>query len=227
MKRRGRKSSQPLLRIKGLTKRYGDVSALGPVSFEVSAGQLVALVGHNGSGKSTLLASVAGVLEPTEGEVEIAGVRAGEQSARAAVSYVRDSPILYDDVSLTEQLEYLSRLHGSDPETHDSRGLLEELGLGEKADDLPSTYSRGMRQKAALAVAMCRPFALLLIDEPFAGLDKEGRETLLELIRDVKRDKGTVVVATHDRQALDLFDRAVVLDEGEVVYDGAPAGLPT
>jgi ABC-type multidrug transport system ATPase subunit len=227
MKRRRNKPTPPLLRLEGLTKRYGDASALGPVSFEVSAGQLVALVGHNGSGKSTLLATVAGVLEPTEGEVEIAGVGAGEQAARAAVSYVRDNPILYDDVSLTEQLEYLSRLHGSDPEAHDSRGLLEDLGLGEQADNLPSTYSRGMRQKAALAVAMCRPFALLLIDEPFAGLDHEGREALLGLIRDVRRDHGSVVVATHDRQALDVFDRALVLDEGEVVYDGSPAGIPT
>lgn len=224
-RRQGRKRP-PLLRFRETTKYHGDVRAVGPISLDVSAGQLVALLGHNGSGKSTLLATASGVLEPTDGTVAIAGSPAGNQAARAAVSYIGDSPILYDDLSLNEHLEYLSRLHGSTPAAHDAPKLIDRLGLRDHAESLPSTFSRGLRQKAAIAIAFCRPFALLLIDEPFAGLDRAGRGAFVELIRGARDQNGTVVVATHDHAVLDVFDRAVLLNDGTVVYDGTPGGIP-
>jgi ABC-type multidrug transport system ATPase subunit len=224
--RRVRSRDRPLLRFDDTTKFHGPVRAVGPVSFEVPAGQLVALLGHNGSGKSTLLATAAGLLEPTGGMVKVAGSPAGSRTARAVVSYIRDNPVLYDDLSLNEHLEYLSRLHGTTPAAHDAEALTGRLGLSARADEVPSTYSRGLRQKAAIAVALCRPFALLLVDEPFSGLDPPGRRTLIELIREVRARGGSVVVATHDLGVLEHFDRAVVLSDGTVVHDGPPAELP-
>lgn len=226
MTRRRKRPPAPLLSFDEVTKEYGEVLALGPVSLEVGYGQLVALLGHNGSGKSTLLAAAAGVLEPTEGEVKIAGAKAGDMAARAAVTYVRDRPVLYEDLSLSEHLEYLARLHGSDPEAHDSRALVENLGMAKHADEVPSTFSRGMRQKASIAVAMCRPFALMLIDEPFSGLDQQGKDAFIDLITGVRGQNGSVLVATHTFEALDVFDRVVILDEGTLVYDGPPDGAP-
>jgi len=201
-------------------KHYGDVIAVGPVSFTVETGQAVALVGHNGSGKSTLLSLAAGVADVSEGSVKIAGAEAGTSAARAALSYIPDHPVLYDDLSLWEHVEYLSHLHGSTPEAHDAKGLIERLGLASRVDDLPSTFSRGLRQKSAIVVGLCRPFATLVIDEPFSGLDRTGREALLELIAEIRDERGSVLVATHDPQMLGVFDRAVMLEQGEVVFDG-------
>lgn len=215
-----------LLRMTDTTKYHGDLRALGPISIDVPAGQLVALLGPNGSGKSTLLATIAGQLEPTDGSVSIAGCPAGEQAARAAVSYLRDRPILYEDLSLNEHLEYLSRLHGSTPAANEAGSLIDRLGLTDRADDVPSTYSRGLRQKAAIVVALCRPFALLLLDEPFSGLDPRGRVELMSILTETRADGGTVVAATHDLGALDGFERAVMLNDGEATYDGDPRRMP-
>ncbi len=201
-------------------KHYGEVIAVGPVSFSVSAGEAVALVGHNGSGKSTLLSLAGGVADVSEGSVRIAGSTAGSAAARAAMSYLPDHPVLYDDLSLWEHIEYLSHLHGSTPAAHDAEKLIERLGLSSRVDDLPSTFSRGLRQKSSIAIGLCRPFAVLAIDEPFSGLDGTGRETLLELISEVREERGAVLVATHDPQMFGVFDRAVMLEQGEVVFDG-------
>ena len=227
MSRKRARPDRPLVEFRAVSKRFGPVHAVGPVSFGVRPGEVVALVGHNGSGKSTLLGTGAGALEPSEGEVKIGRARAGEPAARAAVSFLRDRPVLYDDLSLNEQLEYLSRLHGSSPERHDSRALLDELGLSDRADDLPSVFSRGLRQKAAIAIGFCRPFALLLADEPFSALDRDGRAALVRLMDRTRRENGAVLVATHDETALEMVDRVIVLDHGLIVHDGSPDDIPS
>lgn len=226
-KTRAKPKQEPLLRFTDAEKHHGDMLAVGPVTFDVPAAQLVALVGHNGSGKSTLLATAAGVLAPTDGNITVSGVPAGEQKARAAVSYIRDHPVLYEDLTVQEHLEYLTRLHGSTPEDQDADHIIDRLGLSSRVDDLPSTFSRGLRQKAAIAIALCRPFTMLLVDEPFSGLDSLGRDALMELIREVRSQNGSVLVATHDKAALTVFDRVLMLSEGELVYDGAPEHLPS
>lgn len=226
MKTNTQKRSESPLSFSSITKHHGETRAVGPLSLQIEAGQSVALLGHNGSGKSTLLALAAGLLEASDGSVTVFGEPAGEQAARAAVSYIRDNPVLYEDLSLREQLEYLTRLHGSEPEAHDVDQLIERLGLSSRVDDLPSTLSRGLRQKAAIAVALCRPFALLLVDEPFAGLDPAGQIALLDILEQIRNDNGSVVVATHDHRMLSRFDRALVLSDGQLVYDGPVAEIP-
>ena len=115
MAERRSRAPKPLLRCTDLAKDYGSARAVGPVSLTIDAGERVALVGHNGSGKSTLLSLIAGRLEPTEGAVRIRGFPAGDLRARALVSYLPDTPVLYDDLSLGEHLDYLSRLHHTTP----------------------------------------------------------------------------------------------------------------
>ena len=134
-----------------LTKDYGDRPALAPLTIGVPIGQRVAVVGHNGSGKTTLIRMAAGLLDPSGGDVEIMGHASGTPEARAALAYLSDTPSFYDDLSLWEHLEYVARLHGVDEWDQVAADLLGHLGLYERADDLPNTFSRGLRQKAAIA----------------------------------------------------------------------------
>ena len=207
----------------GLVKTYGDAPALGPVDLTVTANERVVLIGHNGSGKTTLLRLAAGLLDPTAGTVTLCGHPVGSIEARAAVSYLGDQPVFYDDLSVREHLEYVARLHGNDDWEAQADDLLNRLGIAERADELPTTFSRGLRQKAAIALAFVRPFELLLVDEPFVGLDQGGREALLELLGEAHAAGAALLVATHELQTVAAAQRVVALRDGAVVFNGPPS----
>ncbi len=206
----------------GLRRDYGDVTALHPIELAVPAGQRLALVGHNGSGKTTLIRMLAGLLAPTAGGATIAGHIAGSMGARAALSYLADQPIFYDDLSVLEHLEYVARLHGRQEWTDAADDLLERFALTDRADDLPSTFSRGLKQKAAICLAFVRPFDVLVVDEPFVGLDSNGRDELLALFDDAHELGKTVLVATHELATVAASQRVVALRDGQIAYDGSP-----
>jgi ABC-type multidrug transport system ATPase subunit len=207
---------------RGVRKEYGEVAALQGLDLTVAPGELVALVGHNGSGKSTFLRLVTGLLDLTGGELDVFGAPAGSLEARAAVSFVPDDPVLYDDLSVAEHLEYVARLHGLDAAPEAAAELLAYLGLAHRADDLPSRFSRGLRQRTSLALAFVRPFDLLLVDEPFVGLDPSGQAACIDLLCETASAGRAVVVATHQLSFLERVSRVVVLRDGELVRDGPP-----
>jgi ABC-type multidrug transport system ATPase subunit len=208
-----------------LTKEYDGLVALDHFSASFHDGELVALVGHNGSGKSTLLGIVAGILEPSEGSVSVVGEPAGSMIARAAVSYVPDNPVLYDDLSVWEHVAYVAALHGATDWEDRAPELLERLGLWERADDLPSRFSRGLRQKTMLAVGLVRPFSVLLVDEPFVGLDPAGQAAIVDLMLEAVDAGATVVASTHQTTLLSHASRCIGLRDGATVFDG-PSGNP-
>lgn len=211
---------EPVLVAAEVTKEYGDLVALAPLSLEVPAGEMLALIGHNGSGKSTFLRMAAGLLDITEGTITVAGVPAGTSDARAALSFLPDDPVLYDDLSVREHMAYVAALHGVDIDEDGIDEIIETVGLLDRADDLPARFSRGLRQRTSIALGVVRPMELLLVDEPFVGLDLTGKQSLLEML-DGLRDAGVaVVVATHDPSFVDRADRCVALRDGEVVHDG-------
>lgn len=212
------------LRALGLAKDYGDRPALAPLDLEIATGERVALVGHNGSGKTTFLRMAAGLLEPTSGEVRIGSARAGSLLARRAVSWLPDSPTFYDDLSLWEHLEYVARLHGVTEWADRAEHLVECLGVAHRRDDLPTTFSRGLRQKASIALGLVRPCELLLVDEPFVGLDRSGKDALLRLLDEAAAAGTTLVIATHELGFLDRVGRVVALRDGVVVHDGPADG---
>lgn len=210
------------LDVVGLAKRYGDAPALWPMDLRVGAGERISLIGHNGSGKTTLMRMLVGMLESSEGTATIAGHPIGSIEARAAVSYLADQPVFYDDLTVWEHLEYIARLHGTDDWEQQAVDLVDMVGLMDRVDDLPSTFSRGLKQKAALCMAFVRPFDVMLIDEPFVGLDRLGREALLALLTLAHSDGATLVVATHELSSVKESSRLLALSAGEVVYDGDP-----
>ena len=209
-----------MLAANGAAKSYGDLVALTPVDLSVPRGELVALVGHNGSGKSTLLRLAAGALELSAGSVEIDGLPAGSPAARAATSFIPDDPVLYDDLSVREHLAYVAALHGVQATAGELDAIAERLGLLPRADDLPARFSRGLRQKTSIALGIVRPFELLLVDEPFVGLDATGKTALLELLDEFHHDGHTIVVATHDAHFVERATRCIALRDGEIVHDG-------
>lgn len=219
-------SVPPAVECRGLQKDYGEVTALSALDLEVMSGEAVVLVGHNGSGKSTLLNLLAGTLEPSEGHVEIAGEDPGSLVARANRSWLPDAPVLYDDLTVDEHLAFVARLHGGTGEEPLLDELLERLELTDRRDQLPSQFSRGLRQKTAIAVALCRPFRVLLVDEPFVGLDATGRATMLDLLAEAHEDGATLLVATHDPGVIDRFERGLVLSNGELLHDCPASEVP-
>jgi ABC-type multidrug transport system ATPase subunit len=198
---------------------WGEV-ALDGLTLDVGQGERVLLAGPNGSGKTTLLRLAAGLLDPTAGRVRVLGAEAGSLEARALTSYLPDRPVLYDDLSLAEQLEYVARLHAAAEWERRAGLLLSALGLEARADDLPSGFSHGQRQRAGLALALVRPFRLLLLDEPFNGLDPGGREALLAVLDDVAGAGAAVVLVSHGLDYLEQATRCVGLVDGHLAYDG-------
>jgi ABC-type multidrug transport system ATPase subunit len=212
------------LATEALTKEYGTGAvALAPLDLTVAAGERVALVGHNGSGKTTLIRLLAGLLEASGGTATVAGHPAGSPGARAALSYLADQPVFYDDLSVREHLEYIARLHDTPDWDARATRLVDEMGLTARAGDLPITFSRGLKQKAAICLAFVRPFDVLVVDEPFVGLDATGRRALLALLDEAHARGATVVVATHELATIGAGQRVIALRDGGVAYDG-PAG---
>jgi ABC-2 type transport system ATP-binding protein len=212
----------PVLAARGLGRKYEGFMALGSFSVEVNSGEMVALIGPNGAGKTTFLTIAAGLLEPSSGTLEVDGATAGSLAARKAVSYLPDTPVFYDDLSLEEHLEYVAALHGAGDDGSRAGRLLERLGMQSWADSLPSEFSHGMRQKASIALALVRPFSILLADEPFDGLDPPSREAFFELLREVRGQGAAVVVSTHRRDVIAAADRCLALRDGRLAYDGPP-----
>ena len=212
--------SDVAIRTVELTKTYGDVDALGPIDLEIHEGESVVLIGHNGSGKSTLLGILAGMLEPSAGMARILNSDPDSIHVRERRSWLPDNPVLYDDLSLREHLEFTIRMHGGTGDEPIIDDLISRLGLSGREDDLPSQFSRGLRQKSAAAVALVRPFFVLLVDEPFVGLDAAGRLAFLDLLEEARSGGATLLVATHDQEVIDRFDRGIVLDNGQLIFDG-------
>jgi heme exporter protein A len=211
--------SEAVLRARGVVKRFGALSALEGVDLAVPPGSLLAVLGPNGAGKSTLLRLLAGLSRPTSGEVTIAGVRADRPAARARVGLVAHATFLYGALTARENLIFAGRLYGvADPAAR-ADALLAEVGLAAVAGRAAGTFSRGMAQRLAVARGLVHDPELLLLDEPFTGLDRAGSERLgarLSSLRDAGR---ALVLVTHDAaRAAALADRVVILSGGRLVY---------
>ena len=221
-------SAEPAVRVVGLSKSFGAVRALEEVAFEVAPGEVVGLIGDNGSGKTTLLRILATLLQPDSGRAEAAGFDLLSQTrrARARIGYVPQLPTADGDLSARENLLFYCALFGMSRRLSRERAqeLLAVAGLEAVADRLVRTFSGGMRRRLEAARAFAHEPAVLLLDEPSAGLDRESRDRLWRSLGELRRRTGAaVIVATHqlaeDRQHL---DRVLELRAG-AVYDRSEA----
>ena len=205
----------PVLQAKRLVKEYGGARALGPLDLTVKPGELVVLLGHNGAGKSTLLRLAAGLLDPSAGEISVCGEAPGSMEARRLVSFVPDTPVLYEDLGVGELVELVARLHDPDGGATRARHTLERLDLAGRADQLPGQLSRGLRQRLALALGLARPSSLLLLDEPFAPLDGPSAGAVATQLSQAAAAGTAVMVASHQTDLL-RGARCVTLRDGRL-----------
>ncbi|MFN8449254.1 MAG: ABC transporter ATP-binding protein [Anaerolineae bacterium] len=216
----------PLLQVTNVGYRYGSLNALVDVTFEVegSEGELVALVGRNGAGKSTLLKCIAGWTRPTDGEVLLMGERIdrNERFARKYIVLVPDTPPFYDELTAWEHLQFNAQAHRLDDWEERAEDLLDRYGLLSNKDAFPFTFSRGMRYKLALCMALLVSPKILLLDEPLGPLDPVSADELwIELNR--HRSEGmTILLSSHQLPPAAYPDRYFIMEQGEVIAHGTP-----
>ena len=215
-------SAVPLLSLSGVTKRYGFVTALQDISLSVFGGEFVAIFGPNGAGKSTLLRVISGLMQPTRGSVKMAGVAAN----RARLGYVSHQSMLYNEMTGLENLVFFAQLHGVENPRQEASRLLDRMGLTTAGRQLVQGYSRGMKQRLTLARALLHRPGMLLLDEPYAGLDQQGKDLLTTTLRSLHRKGKTILLVTHNlADGLDLCTRVVIQHRGQLVYEGTRAAV--
>ena len=207
------------LRFENIDKRYGGLFALRRVSFEIAPGECVVLAGRNGSGKTTLLRIAAQIVRPTAGKLSFPGATA-EAAGNGRPGYVAHTTMVYDELTAEENLVLFAKLQDVPQPAARAEELLREVGLYERRDSPVRTFSRGMRQRIAIARALIHRPSVLLFDEPATGLDPMGIAWLAKSLGDVNRAGCTVVMSLHGESEMSaLATRGLRLDAGAVVAD--------
>lgn len=217
-----------MIEVQRLVKRYGRVTAVAGLSFEVPRGAVVALLGPNGAGKSTTIKAVTGQLRPTSGRVTVAGhdLRTAPLAAKRAFGYVPDRPYLYPNLSGRELLRFLGRLRDVPDAARKAEALLARFELSESADELVDTYSHGMRQRLTFCSALLHAPPVLVVDEPMVGLDPRGARDVRLLLRQHADDGGAVLLTTHSMEVAEaVADDIVLLAKGRAVAQGSMSDL--
>jgi ABC-2 type transport system ATP-binding protein len=209
--------------VSGLSLRFGPVVALERLDLHAPRGRVLGFLGPNGAGKTSAMRCVAGIVVPEEGEIQVDGRRI-DAEARRRIGYMPEERGLYPKMELGEQVRYFARLHGSTPAEAEEKceRWLDRLGLAGRAGDRVETLSHGNQQRAQLAVALVHDPDLLLLDEPFAGLDPGGVEALAAVLREQAEASAAVVFSSHQLDLVEQFcDEVAILDEGRLVLAGA------
>lgn len=218
----------PAIEAVGVTKTFGSTRALRGVDLTVARGDFLSIFGPNGAGKSTLLGILATLVRPTSGAVRVEGwdVREEAHRVRGRIGVISHQTLIYEDLTAWENLCFYGRMYG----LRDLRGRVEralaQVGLAERRHDRAGGFSRGMKQRLSIARSTLHDPSVLLLDEPFTGLDPSASDMLSGLLGALKEQGRTVVMITHDiAHGLDLADRVALLVQGRWAYQEAAKGL--
>jgi heme exporter protein A len=210
-----------MIEVRGLVKSFGSKVALDGIDLDVAEGEFLTLVGPNGAGKTTLIRVLATLTRPTEGSVRVAGYDLVGQGAevRRRIGLASHQTLLYEDLSAEENLRFYGRMYEVPELEERITALLQRVGLEHRRRDLVRTFSRGMQQRLSIARALLHDPAILLLDEPYTGLDQQATEVLGEVLGALVGRSCTVLMTTHDlERGLELCDRAAILVNGRIVY---------
>ncbi len=206
-------------------KTFGHFTALGGVTLNVERGEFVTLFGRNGAGKTTFLKIVATLIRHTHGNLRVEGIDLKEEpeQARRHIGFLSHNTYLYRDLNPVENLQFFGRLYGVSHADQRIKVLLERVGLNRRASDPVRSFSRGLHQRLGIARVMLHDPSLILLDEPYTGLDANAVETLNAMLDEASAAGKTVILTTHDlEQGLRAATRAVIIDRGKIVFsDGA------
>lgn len=218
-----------MLHVEHLNGGYIGKQVLHDVSFKVKKGELVGLIGLNGAGKSTTIKHILGLLEPISGSIVVDGetVQSSEKNYRKKISYIPETPILYDTLTLREHLILMGKAYGIDSSDLEARTerLARDMRMEKQLDWFPAVFSKGMRQKAMILSALVAKTPLLIVDEPFVGLDPLAIRQLLRLFDEYKQDCA-ILMSTHILETAERHcDRFVFLHQGVVIATGTATQL--
>jgi heme ABC exporter ATP-binding subunit CcmA len=207
--------------IDNVWKFYGDYPALREVTFNVERGSCLALLGRNGAGKTTLLRILAGLSKTARGSVTILGADARAEETRRQIGVLGHGIGIYDELSALENLSLFARLYGLENPKNTAMEWLDRTGLARVSDGLVREFSRGMRQRLAVARAFIHHPSLLLLDEPFTALDDRAIAVLQELLNDARGEGCTIIMSTHQlREALELASDVALINRGRLAFRG-------
>jgi ABC-2 type transport system ATP-binding protein len=212
-----------MIEISGLSKLFGDFSAVRNLSFRVGPGEVLGLVGPNGAGKTTTLRTLAGIIPPSSGSVFIGGhdLLQDPIGAKRQLAFFPDEPRLFDYLTVRQHLVFVARLYGVANHEALAKPLLEELEIADRADHLPGELSRGMKQKLAIACGLLHSPAVMIFDEPLTGLDPLGIRRMKDSILRRARDGAAIVLSSHLLHLLEeVCSHVLILKRGErIAYD--------
>jgi ABC-2 type transport system ATP-binding protein len=219
-----------MFEVRHLTKRYPRITALNDVSFHIARGEIVGYLGPNGSGKSTTIKIITGLIDPSDGQVFLDGQRVDEDppAFRARMGYVPEEPYLYTHLTAPEYLRLVGRLRGIAAAPLDTaiESLLRLLDLEHAAHGVMTSFSKGMRQRVLVAAALLHDPDLLILDEPFSGLDVSASLLLRALLQALAERGKMILLSSHQMQLVEtLCARVVILHKGQVVAAGTPREL--
>jgi heme exporter protein A len=217
------------IRFANIDKRYGGLYALRRVSLEIAAGECVVLAGRNGSGKTTLLRIAARLVRPSSGTLDFLNNRQRASTELPQTGFVSHATMVYDELTAEENLLLFAKLMGITKSAARSAALLEEVGLADRRSSLVRTFSRGMRQRMAIARALLNEPSVLLLDEPATGLDPQGVSWLAGALRQMRDAGRTILMSLHSQSEVSaLATRAIRLEAGALIADTrSGASLPS
>ncbi len=217
----------PVIETKDLTKAYGGKAAVDRLNLTVEAGEVFGFLGPNGAGKTTTLLMLLGLTEPTSGSASVVGFDPVRQplQIKRRVGYLPENVGFYHDLTARENLDYIAQLNGLDPVTAEARieSALSRVGLAEEGDKLVGAYSRGMRQRLGIAELLVKDSQVVFLDEPTLGLDPDGINRMLDLIKSLSTEKSmTVLLSSHLLdQVQRICDRVGIMIDGRMVACGS------
>jgi len=217
--------SNPVLQVKNLTKRYGDLEAVRGISFEVAEGEVFGLLGPNGAGKTSTIEILEGLRTPDGGDLSVCGFdpRTHGEELKQEIGAALQSTSLPDKIRVSEAIRLFASFYRRRRNVDD---LLKRFGLEEKRHAFYSQLSGGQKQRLALAIALINDPRVLFLDEPTAGLDPQVRREIYDIIEELKREKKTIVLTTHYiEEAEKLCDRVAIVDHGKLIIEGTPREL--
>ncbi len=210
-----------MLETQNLTKKYGDYTALNSLNLRIEAGEIFALLGQNGAGKTTTINLFLGFTEPTEGTVWVNGISVAENAleTKKHIAYIPETVMLYPNLTGIENLRFFASLAGFEYSNEDLRLFLTKAGLQEMAHaKLLGGYSKGMRQKVGIAIALAKKATALLLDEPTSGLDPKASNEFSEILKELSANGTAILMATHDIfRAKEVAHRIGIMKEGNLV----------
>lgn len=212
-----------MIHLEGITKRFGMVWALRGISLQLEAGKCLGIFGPNGAGKTTLLKILATLTRPTEGRIFIAGYDALREAARIRplLGVLSHRTFLYGHLTAVENLQFYGQMFGVHPLATRIHEVLQMLGLEAGSQQLVRTYSRGMQQRLAIARVILPKPVLLLLDEPYTGLDQQAVTHVQQLLRQLLAERCTIIMSTHDLQrGLDICHEFVIQNRGKLTHHG-------